>query len=99
MNRSIYRLIFNTTSGMHVPAAEIARGCGKRGPTCGRGLLFAVLLLAASAQAELPVPCAAGTCGAGIPDFVSAGQAGYHAQDHHAVISQVGDKAILNWET
>ena len=84
---------------MLVPVAEIARGCDKRGGMCGRGLLFAALLLAAPAQAELPVPCAVGACGAGIPDFVSAGQAAYHAQDHHAVISQVGDKAILNWET
>ncbi|SEL01497.1 filamentous haemagglutinin family protein [Nitrosovibrio tenuis] len=103
MNRNIYRLIFNITSGMTVPAAETARSRGKWGrrvrATSGRVLLSAGLLLATSAQAELPVPCAGGSCGIAIPDFVTTGQANYHIHDHQAVVNQVGDKAILNWES
>ena len=97
MNRKIYRLIFNTNSGMPVPAAETARSRGRA--TSGAALLLTGLLLGTSAQAELPVPCAGGSCGGGIPDFVTAGQANYHVHDHQAIVNQVGDKAILNWES
>ncbi|WP_025041352.1 filamentous haemagglutinin family protein [Nitrosospira briensis] len=96
MNRNIYRLIFNPALGMRVPAAETARSRGKAAG--GRVLLLTGLLLAASAQAELPVPCGGG-CGAGVPGFVTAGQASYQDHGHQAVVNQVGEKAILNWET
>lgn len=102
MNRKLYKLIFSTTLGILVPAAETARSRGKAASGAAlllTGLLLAELLLSASAQAELPVPCAGGSCGGGIPDFVTAGQANYHVQDHQAVVNQVGDKAILNWES
>lgn len=102
MNRKLYRLIFSASLGMRVPAAETARSRGKAASGAARlltGLLLAELLLSPSAQAELPVPCAGGSCGGGIPDFVTAGQANYHVHDHQAIVNQVGDKAILNWES
>ncbi|SCY11929.1 filamentous haemagglutinin family protein [Nitrosospira sp. Nsp13] len=102
MNRKLYRLIFSTTLGMRVPAAEVARSRGKAASGAAlllTGLLLVELLLSPSAQAELPVPCAGGSCGGGIPDFVTAGQANYHVHDHQAIVNQVGDKAILNWES
>ncbi|WP_097066645.1 filamentous haemagglutinin family protein [Nitrosovibrio sp. Nv4] len=97
MNHNIYRLIFNATLGMLIPVAETARGRGKA--ESGTVLLLTGLLLAASVQAELPVPCGGGSCGGVVPDFVTAGQADYHVQGHQAVVNQVGDKAILNWES
>jgi filamentous hemagglutinin len=97
MNHNIYRLILNTTLGMLIPVAEIARSRGKA--ESHSALLLTGLLLAASVQAELPVPCGGGSCGGGVPDFVTAGQADYHVQGHQAVVNQVGDKAILNWES
>ena len=96
MNRNIYRLIFSKTAGMLIPVPESAHGRGKA-TSCG--ILVACLLLGNSARAELPVPCGGGSCGAGVTDFVSAGQAAYHAHDHQAIVNQVGDKAILNWES
>src|SRR6185312_13466676 len=37
--------------------------------------------------------------GGAVPDFVSAGQANYHVHGPNAVVNQVGDKAILNWQS
>ena len=96
MNRKRHKLIYSATLGMLIPASETARSRGKAAR--GAALLVAGLLLATSARAELPVPCAGGSCGGGIPDFVTAGQANYHVHDHQGLVSQVGDKAILNWE-
>lgn len=96
MNRKRHKLIYSATLDMLVPAAETARSCDKAAR--GAAMLLAGLL-ATSVQAELPVPCAGGSCGGGIPDFVTAGQANYHVHDHQGLVSQVGDKAILNWES
>lgn len=96
MNRNIYRLIFNKALGMLIPVAETTRCSGKvRSGT----VLLMTGLLATTAQAELPVPCAGGSCGGAVPDFVTAGQANYHVHGPDAVVNQVGDKAILNWES
>ena len=93
MNRNIYRLIFNKALGMLIPVAETTRCSGKvRSGT----VLLMTGLLATTAQAELPVPCAGGSCGGAVPDFVTAGQANYHVHGPDAVVNQVGDKAILN---
>ena len=97
MNRKLYRLIFSPTLGMRIPAGETARSRGKAAG--GVALLLTAAMLATPAQAELPVPCAGGSCGGGVPDFVTAGQANYHAHDHQAIVNQVGDKAILNWQS
>ncbi len=102
MNRKLYRLIFSATADMLVPAAEKVRSHGKAASGTAlllAGLLLTELLLGRSAQAELPVPCAAGGCGAEIPGFVTSGQAGYHIHNHEGLVSQVGDKVILNWES
>ncbi|MGH8685625.1 MAG: filamentous hemagglutinin N-terminal domain-containing protein [Nitrosospira sp.] len=103
MNRRLYKLIFSATLDILVPAAETARSRGK--PAGGAallltaGLLLAELLLGRSVQAELPIPCAGGSCGAEIPGFVTGGQADYHIHGHQGLVNQVGDKAILNWES
>mgnify|MGYP001551149249 FL=1 len=101
MNRKRYRLIYSPALGMHIPAGEPVRSRGK--VAGGAALLLTGLLtgvmLAMPALAELPMPCAGGSCGGGIPDFVTAGQANYHAHDHQAIVNQVGDKAILNWQS
>ncbi|SFW38994.1 filamentous haemagglutinin family protein [Nitrosovibrio sp. Nv17] len=96
MNRKRYRLVFSIPLSMRIPAGEVARSRGKA--TGGTALLLMAALLAMPARAELPVPCADG-CGAGVSGFVGAGEANYHAQGHQAVVNQVGDKAILNWES
>jgi filamentous hemagglutinin len=98
MNRNCYRLVFNTTSGMMVPVAETARRRGKSGhgkAVSGSALALAGVLLAGAAQAELPVPSAGGA----IPNFVTAGQAAYQVNGSQAYVNQVGDKAILNWQS
>ena len=97
MNRNIYRLIFNKTLGMLIPVAETVRNRGKA--ESGTVLLLTGLLLATAVKAELPVPCGGGGCGSAVPDFVTAGQADYHVHGPNAVVNQVGDKAILNWES
>lgn len=97
MNRKLYRLIFSPTLGMRIPAGETARSRGKAAGSAA--LLLTAAMLALPARAELPVPCAGGSCGGGVPDFVTAGQANYHAHDHQAIVNQVGDKAILNWQS
>ena len=52
MNRNCYRLVFNTTAGMMVPLAEIARGRGKAASnTVLVGALIASVVLANVAQA------------------------------------------------
>ncbi|MDN5939143.1 MAG: filamentous hemagglutinin N-terminal domain-containing protein, partial [Salinisphaera sp.] len=87
---------------MLVPAAETVRSRGKAAAGTAlllAGLLLTELWLGGSAQAELPVPCAGGGCGADISGFVTSGQASYQIHNHEGLINQVGDKAILNWES
>lgn len=97
MNCNIYRLIFNKTLGMLIPVGETAHSRAKT--ESGTAMLLAGLLVATAGHAELPVPCGGGGCGGAVPDFVTAGQADYHINGPHAVVNQVGDKAILNWES
>lgn len=101
MNRNIYRLVFNTASGMLVPVAETARSHGKA--ASGTALVLTGLLLAAAASAEMPVACPAGACGgtapASVMGFVTSGQANYQVNGAQGIASQVGDKSILNWRS
>lgn len=100
MNRDRYRLVRHQATGQWVPVSEHVRGHGK-----GLGRATVLLALAACglpAAAELPVPCTGGPCGtnplANVP-FVHSGQASYTTQGNNATVSQVGDKAILNWRS
>lgn len=98
MNRNRYRLVFNTTLGMMVPVAEIARRSGKSSQgkaASGSALALAGVLLASPVWAEVPVPSAGGA----IPDFVTAGQAAYQVNGAQAYVNQVGNKSILNWQS
>ncbi|MBT9507741.1 filamentous haemagglutinin family protein [Rhodoferax sp.] len=96
MNRNCYRLVFNTTAGMLVPLAEIARGRGKAASSSVLvGALIASVVLANVAQAEIPVA----STGGAIPNFVTYGQAGYQVNGNQAFVNQVGNKSILNWQS
>ncbi len=60
------------------------------------------LPFALAAHAELPVPCAGGTCGtnpaANVP-FAQAGTASYATQGNVGYVNQVGAKAIVNFRS
>src|ERR1700724_3079669 len=72
-------------------------------------ILTAVLAYSISVEAgsgpstpapKLPVPCAAGACGAGGPTkFVSAGAAGAVATQNNLTINQSTNSAVLNWSS
>lgn len=107
MNRNRYRLVFNTTSGMMVPAAETARrqgksNGGKSGSNVAGGLALAGALLAGSAWGQsLPVPCVGGACGVN-PNptaFVGSGAASYAVNGTQGIVTQTTNKAILNWQS
>jgi filamentous hemagglutinin family protein len=89
MNRNRYRLVFNTTLGMMVPVAETARRQGKA--ASGSALVLAGVLLAGPSWAELPVASV---------NFAAPGTtASYQASGTQAYVSQVGSKAIVNFQT
>jgi filamentous hemagglutinin family protein len=89
MNRNRYRLVFNTTLGMMVPVAETARRQGKA--ASGSALVLASVLLAGPSWAELPVASV---------NFAAPGTtASYQASGTQAYVSQVGSKAIVNFQT
>lgn len=97
MNRNCYRLVFNRALGALVPTAECARGHANEGAQGGRtaSILLTSLLAATPGWAELPVPSAGGAN----PAFVTAGQAAYTTSGNQALVNQVGNKAILNWQS
>ncbi|NDP49127.1 MAG: filamentous hemagglutinin N-terminal domain-containing protein, partial [Sulfuriferula multivorans] len=97
MNRNCYRLIFNTTSGMMVPVAETARRSGKSGQAKAvsgsalAGVLLAGVVATGVAQAELPVASV---------NFTGQGStANYQASGTQAYVNQVGNKAIVNFQS
>ena len=104
MNRNRYRLVRNAATGLWTPVAENARAHGKQGRQAMRaGLVASFALLAFVAEAgELPVACAGGACGThpgvNVP-FVHSGTASYATQGNTGTISQVGDKAIVNFRS
>lgn len=102
MNRGIYRLVRSQT-GLWVPAPEHTRSSGKGGKARKALLaasvavsLFSANIYAADYQG-LPNLCS--TCG-GAKAFVEYGLAKYgvNFDGNVGTISQVGDKAILNWQ-
>jgi len=94
MNRNRYRLVFNATLGMRVPQAETARSRSKAPGSVTLGAVAGGVLMSLAAQAA-PVA----STGGGIPAFVTYGQATYQQNGNQAVISQVGNKSILNWKS
>lgn len=94
MNRNRYRLIFSPALGMMVPVAESARSRGKTGPckaASGSALALAGVLLAGPVQAELPVASV---------NFVAPGTtANYQTIGTQAYMSQVGNKAVVNFQS
>lgn len=101
MNRQRYRLVFSRHVGALVAVAETARAQGKAASggtrSSGRAAAMAgALALALPAWAQnLPVPSAGGA----IPNFVTSGQAAYQVNGAQAYVNQVGNKAILNWQS
>lgn len=113
MNANRFRWVFSQRWGMRVPAPETVRG--RRAGACGLGIasmstprlaagwspLTAALglLWAGLAQAQMPVPCAGGPCGANpaaLP-FVAHGAANYVVNGGQGVVTQTTPRAILNW--
>jgi filamentous hemagglutinin family protein len=106
MNRNRYRLVRNAATGLWNPVAEHARTHGKDG-SVQIGLMTSLFLLTLSALSpaqagELPVACAGGACGThpgvNVP-FAHSGTAAYGVQGNTGTISQVGDKAIVNFRS
>ncbi len=103
MNRNCYRLVFNTTLGMMVPVAETAHCSGKSSSgksssgkavsgkaTSNAALALAGMMLAGSVHAELPLASA---------NFAAPGTtAGYQESGTQAYLSQVGSKAVVNFD-
>ncbi|MBU1397079.1 MAG: filamentous hemagglutinin N-terminal domain-containing protein, partial [Gammaproteobacteria bacterium] len=104
MNRNCYRLVFNKTLGMMVPAAETARSRGKSSQgklAGGSALVLAGVLAAFPALAQVPVPCGGGACGVN-PNptaFVGSGAASYAVNGTQGIVTQTTNKAILNWQS
>ncbi len=96
MNRQRYRLVFSTSLGALVAVAENARGRGKAASGTRRaGAVLASVLLAGPALAQkLPTISPGGS----LPGFVTYGQANYLQNGTQALVNQVGNKAILNWQ-
>ncbi|MGB9128844.1 MAG: filamentous hemagglutinin family protein [Thiobacillus sp.] len=94
MNRNRYRLVFNTTLGMMVPVAETARRSGKASSgkvVSAAALALANALLTSAAHAELPMASA---------NFAAPGTtASYQTIGAQAYLRQVGNKAIVNFQT
>ncbi|QIM50725.1 filamentous haemagglutinin family protein [Hydrogenophaga crocea] len=98
MNRQRHRIVFSRHLGALVAVAECARAQGKAasGARAAGAALAGALLLTATAHAQnLPVPSA----GVGMPSFVTSGQAAYQTLGNQAFVNQVGNKAILNWQS
>ncbi len=100
MNRNCYRLVRNRLTQLWTPAPEHARGRGKGTARAALLLTSSLLSLAAHGAGALPVPCGAGACGTNpsVPGFASHGAAAYATAGNRAFVSQVGNKAILNWQ-
>ncbi|WP_342617531.1 filamentous haemagglutinin family protein [Rhodoferax sp. GW822-FHT02A01] len=96
MNRNCYQLVFSATLGMVVPQAETARRRGKSPASVTlAGAMLAGSLMAAPAYAVLPVAANGGVPG----NFAKLGTASYQVNGNVGVVSQVGNKSILNWKS
>ena len=96
MNRNRYQLVFNAHLGKFVPQPETARRRGKApGSVTLAGVALAGLLATSGAQAVLPVASGGGAN----PAFVTYGNASYQTTGNQGVVSQVGSRSILNWNS
>lgn len=102
MNAKFFRLVFSKRLGMFVPTDETARTSKGKGAGRPRGraaLLAAISMgLALPAQAELPVACGGGACGA-IPAFATGGAASYSTSGMDAFVTQATATAIVNFQS
>src|ERR1700743_1835920 len=53
----------------------------------------------ATASAQLPIPCVAGSCGTGTSGFVTSGQASATPSGNTLTINQASNKTTLNWQS
>ena len=91
MNRNCYRLVFNPTLGAMVPAAETARRMGKAASsTVVAGVMLAGVVLSPLVSAEMPNQSAV---------FATQGSAATQTLGNRMNINQVGNAAILNWQS
>lgn len=94
MNRNTYRLVFNATLGMHVPAAETARGRGKSASGPARALAGAVL-----AGVALATPAWADLAANALPEnpVVKHGNIGFAQSGNTLNINQASQAGIIHW--
>ncbi len=97
MNRNLYRLIFNASAGMMIPAAETTRGRGKTARSSARTLTSVTLasaMLATCAWAGEMTPSTLPT-GA----TVKFGTIGFVPRGNTLDIKQSTQNGIINWES
>lgn len=98
MNRDRYQLVFNETLGKYVPQPETARRRGKApGSVTLAGAVLAGVLAAGPNAAFAVLPVA--STGGSNPAFVTYGQGAYQTSGNQATVSQVGNRAIFNWQS
>ncbi|WP_184415182.1 two-partner secretion domain-containing protein [Rhodocyclus tenuis] len=113
MNKGIFRLVFDARRGMHVPAAECVRGCGKRTSrqrsprSAGAAVASALALLAGNAEAARPLPSSANLtpqfnlpqAAANFNQLGRATQAIDAANAQRMIVNQTDQRVILNWSS
>jgi len=94
MNRNRYRLVFNATLGMQVPAAETARGRGKTASGSARALAGMVL-----AGVVLATPAWADMAANALPEnpVVKHGSIGFAQSGNTLNINQASQAGIIHW--
>lgn len=113
MNKGIFRLVFDARRGMHVPAAECVRGCGKRTSrqrsprSAGAAVASALALLAGNAEAARPLPSSVNLtpqfnlpqAAANFNQLGRATQAIDAANAQRMIVNQTDQRVILNWSS
>ncbi|WP_200383445.1 filamentous haemagglutinin family protein [Rhodocyclus tenuis] len=113
MNKGIFRLVFDARRGMHVPAAECVRGCGKRTSrqrsprSAGAAVASALALLAGNAEAARSLPSSANLtpqfnlpqAAANFNQLGRATQAIDAANAQRMIVNQTDQRVILNWSS
>jgi filamentous hemagglutinin family protein len=85
---------------MRIATTRAARHTGPRSATALAIAIAAVLSGARAGAADLPVPCAAGACGAGGPSqWVTAGTAGLTQVGPLLTVTQTASNVTLNWRS
>ena len=97
MNRNLYRLIFNASLGMMIPAAETTRGRGKAARSSARTLTIVALANAMLAPSAWGGGMTPSTLPSGAT--VKFGAIGFAQSGNTLNINQASQNGIINWES